>query len=107
MASSSCPPVEMMPVTTRGALASPALNFERLAGDEARATRKVRADNGFGGDHRANHRPSTCHPGFVEATPVLKMPPPLGTATSWRYQVPISVVCSGPLAPENFRGSSA
>src|SRR5260370_34717761 len=49
-----------------------------------------------------NQRPWTCHPGFVEATPVLKRPPPFGTGTLCRYQVPIRVVRNGTFTVDEF-----
>ncbi len=101
MASSSCPPVEIMPVTTRGALASPAL-ISSVWPAITPARRARLAPTTASATSSPNHRPSTRQPGFVEATPVLNVPPPLGTVTSCRYQVPIRVAWNALLAPATF-----
>src|SRR6266568_5514204 len=96
MASSSCPPVERMPVTASCELESP----ERISRVWPGLMPKRRANfapTTASAESSENQRPWTCQPGLAAATPVVKTPPPLGTDTSCRYQVPIKVVRNGSL----------
>src|SRR6266566_6346759 len=96
MASSSCPPLEMIPVTTSCELAAPARTSSACP-DLMPARRAKFAPTTASAESSENQRPWTCHPEFVAATPVLKTPPPLGIDISCRYQVPIKVVRKGSL----------
>src|ERR1700682_1431531 len=89
MALSSRPPVETIPVMAsvrarspeRTVSVSPTRRLLRWASPAPIRVSSAPSEN---------HRPSTCHQGSVEETPVTNLLPS-GTLTVWLYHVPINV----------------
>src|SRR2546427_3705382 len=101
IASSSCPPLEMIPVTASCELESPERS-SRVWPDLIPKRRAKFAPTTASAESSEEQRPWTCQPGLVAATPGLKTPPPFGIDTSCPDPVPSKVVQKGSLG-EDFR----